>query len=63
MKQYLMQHIDNHVTHASIGGALTGLFAAMDAPHAIGVVAYAIIGTVTSFLVSKLMAYIFKKKK
>lgn len=62
MKQWFISHVDNHATHASIGGALTGLFAAMDAPHLISVILYAIIGTATSFFVSKLLAKLFKKK-
>jgi len=61
MKNFLLTHIDNHGSHATVGGFVAGLFAAVDAPHLVSVFIYAAVGAAVSFLVSRFMAWCFKK--
>jgi|WetSurMetagenome_2_1015567.scaffolds.fasta_scaffold359023_1 hypothetical protein len=61
--QYLLQHIDNHYTHAAWGGTITaGIAAAVTYDDVIKCVILAAVGAITSFSISLILKKIFKQK-
>ena len=63
MKQFILTHADNHVTHAAIGGGLTGVAINISSGDVLHTIILSTIGFLTSFILSLIVKQITKHLK